>query len=101
MLRMTKLNIRRHQAMLVIDVILELVAVVLHKRTHRHCGRVSKRTNCAALNVVSDRVQHVKIFITTFAVFDAIDHAPEPARAFTTRGALTARFFVIKIRQAQ
>jgi len=35
------------------------------------------------------------------AVFDAIDHAVEPSRAFATRRALTARFLVVEVREPQ
>ena len=61
--------------MLVIDVILELIAIVLHKRAHRHGCRVTERTNRAALNSVADNIQGR----TICALGDA---AAMPVRAF-------------------
>src|SRR5512141_1636842 len=94
-------HVRGHEAPLVIDVILEFVAVVLDERANRHCGGIAERADRAALDIVRNRVQQVEIFVAALAVLDPVDHAPQPAGAFATRRALAARLLEIEIRQPQ
>src|SRR5712671_5021390 len=68
-----------HEAPLVVDVILEFVAIMLDERADRHCCGVAERADRASLDVVGNRIQQIEILVASFAVLDAIDHAPQPA----------------------
>src|SRR3954447_26404097 len=83
----------RHQTLLVVDVVLELVAEMLDEALDRQRGCVAERTDRAARDVVGDGEQQVEIFLAPFAVLDAIHHAPQPARTLAARRALPARLF--------
>src|SRR5687768_6400965 len=81
-------DVMRHETALVLDVVLELRAEMLDERAHRHRGGVAERTDRAALDVVGDVVQEVEILALALAVLDTVDHAVEPAGAFSARRAL-------------
>src|SRR5690242_9264782 len=94
-------DIRRHDALLVRDMVLELGAEVRDEALHRQRGRVAECADRASLDVVRDVRQHVEVLGATVAVLDAIDHPPHPAGALATRRALAARLFEVEVRQAQ
>src|SRR6185437_16970885 len=94
-------DILRHEAVLVLDVVLEFGAEVLDEALHRQCGGVAERADRAAKDVVGDRRQDVQILGAARAVLDPVDHPPQPARAFAARRALPAGFLVIEVRQPQ
>src|SRR5258705_13060488 len=96
-----ELYIRRDQALLVIDMVLEFIAIVLDESAHRHRRRIAQRADSAALDVIGDIVQEVKIFSPALAVLDTVDHAIQPAGALASWRALAARFFVVEIRQPE
>src|SRR5690554_286509 len=73
------LQIFRHHAALVLDVVCELVAEMLDEATHWHGCRVAQGTNGAAHDVGSDRVKHLKVLGSALAVFNTMDHAIQPA----------------------
>src|SRR4029450_9708480 len=75
-------HVVRHQASLVVDVILELVAKVLDEAFHRQRRGVAERADRAPGDVVRHRHQYVEVLVPPLAVLDAIDHAPQPSRAF-------------------
>src|SRR4051794_17675238 len=83
-------GIRGHEAPLVVDVILEFVAIVLDERAHRHRRRVAQRADRPALDVVGERVQEVEVLVAALAVLDPVENAPEPSGAFAARRALAA-----------
>ncbi len=82
-----------------LDVMLELGAIVLDERAHRHRGRVAQRADRSALDVVGHRVQQVEILGTPFTVFDPVNDAIQPSCAFAARRALAAAFLEIEIGQ--
>src|SRR5688572_17724189 len=81
---------RLHRAALVVDVVLELVAVDLHERARGHGGGVSERADGAALDLVGEVQEQVEVFLPALARLDAVDDAVEPARALAARRALPA-----------
>src|SRR3990172_4857283 len=89
-------NVVSNQALLMVDVILELVAKMVDERAHRHCRRVTQRADGASLDVVGNVVQEIEVFRLAAARLDAVDHAIQPAGAFAARRALAARFLLIK-----
>src|SRR5215831_15955066 len=70
-------DIVRHQAFLVIDVMLELVPEVLDEAFHGQRRRVAQRADGPAGDVVGDVDKHVEILAPALAVLDPVDHAPE------------------------
>src|SRR5512135_315230 len=94
-------DIRRHQAALVVDVVLELVAEVLDEALHRQRRRVAERAYRAAGDVVGGRDEHLEILASSLAVLDAVDHAPQPAGAFPAGRALTARLGEVEVGKPQ
>src|SRR5215470_16067909 len=72
-------DIVRHQAFLVIDVVLELVAEVVDEALHRKRRGVAERADRATGDVVGNRHQQVEILVAALALLDAIDDAPQPA----------------------
>src|SRR5690242_21104829 len=94
-------DIRRHEALLVRDVVLELAAEMLDEALHRQRGSVAERADRAPLDVVGDVRQHVEVLGPAVAVLDAIDHAPHPAGALAAGRALAARFLEVEVRQPQ
>src|SRR5271167_1752286 len=74
-------DVVRHQAPLVIDVVLELGAEMLDEALHRQRGGVAQGADRAPGDVVRHRQQHVEVLVLALAVFDAVDDAPQPAGA--------------------
>src|ERR1700684_3171659 len=70
-----------NQAFLVLDVMLELGTEMLDETFDRQRGGVAQCADGAAGDIVGDRIQHVEVLVLAFAVFDAVDHAIQPARA--------------------
>src|SRR5207248_2308183 len=89
-------DVRRHDAGLVFDVVDELVAEVLDHGAHRHGRRVAQCADGAALDVVGHRIQELDVAHLAVTVLDAIDHAPQPARALAAWRALPAAFVLIE-----
>src|SRR3972149_11207411 len=81
-------DVVRNHALLVIDVMPELVAKMLDKALHWQRRGIPQRADGAALDVVGDMVQQVEVFGAAFAVLDAVDHAIHPAGTFAARRAL-------------
>src|SRR5215470_13103541 len=94
-------DVVRHEAALVVDVVLELVAEVLDEALHRQRRGVAERADRAAGDVVRDRQQQVEVFVAPLAMLDAVDDAPQPSRAFAARGALAAGFLEVEIREPE
>src|SRR4029077_6316647 len=90
-----------HQAVLVVDVVLEFVAEMLDETLHRESSGIAQRADGASGDVVGHRVELVQILVATLAALDPVDHAPQPAGAFAARRALSAGLLVIEVRQAQ
>src|SRR2546425_5010031 len=95
------LRVVRHDALPVVDVVLELAAKMLDEALDGEGRRVPERTDRAAGDVVGHGVQHVEVFRPALAVLDSIDHPPEPTGALAARRALATRFLEIEIRQTQ
>src|SRR5215470_14254871 len=94
-------DIVRDQALLVVDVILELVAEMLDEALHRQRRGVAQRTDRAAGDVVGDVHEHVEVLASTLSMLDAVDHAPQPACPFSARRALAAGLGEVEVRQPQ
>ena len=94
-------HVGRHQALLVIDVVLEFVAEVLDEALHRQRRGIAQRADRASGDVVRHRHQQVEVLVPALAVLDPVHHPPEPARPFAARRALAAGLLVIEIRQPQ
>src|SRR5262245_31163125 len=94
---MGALQVIRHAALLVLDVVDELVAEVLDEALHRQRGGVAERADRASRDVVRDVVEQIQVLHAALAVLDAVDHPVEPAGAFAARRALPARFLEIEI----
>src|SRR5215470_3090155 len=90
-----------HEAALVIDVVLELVAEVLDETLHRQRRRIAERTDRSPSDIVGNGKQQIEILVFALPVLDAIDHAPQPARALAAWRALSAGFLEVEIRQSQ
>src|SRR5512135_3752894 len=80
-------DIVRHQALLVIDVVLELVAEVLDEALHRERRGVAERADRPSGDVVGDVDQHLEVLVPALAMLDPVDHPPQPAGAFAARRA--------------
>src|SRR3979490_2810516 len=89
-----------YQALLVVDVVLELFAEMLDEALHRQRRGVAQRADGAAGDVVGHRVQRFQILGPALSMLDAMDHPVQPACAFAAGRALAAGFLEIKIRQA-
>src|SRR5277367_3456777 len=74
-----RLDVVRHNAALVLDVMQEFVVVVLDEGAHRHGRRVAQRADGAALDVVGHRIEQIEVLKTALTVLDAVDHAIQPA----------------------
>src|SRR5690606_13870686 len=92
-----RLQVGRHRAGLVFDVMHELVAVVLQERAHRHRGGVAERADRASLDVAGDAVELVEVARRSLAVLDAVYDPPQPAGGFATRRALAAGFLEVEV----
>src|SRR5665213_354882 len=68
--------VRRDEALLVVDVMLEFAAEVLDEALHRQCGGVAQRADRASGDVVGHRHQQVEVLLAAFAVLDAVDDTP-------------------------
>src|SRR6266850_4507840 len=75
------LHVVGHDALLVVDMVLELGAKMLDEALDRQGRRVPERANRAAGDVVRDGVQHVQVFRPALAMLDSIDHPPQPTGA--------------------
>src|SRR5688572_3459884 len=89
-----------HRAALVVDVVLELVAVDLHERAHGHRRGVAQRADRSPLDVVGEVEQQVEVLLPALARLDAVDDAIEPAGALPARRALPAGLLEVEVRQA-
>src|SRR4030095_1921624 len=78
-------NVVGHDALLVIDVMLEFVAEMLDEAPHRQRRRVAQRADRPALDVLRDRIQQIEILLSPLAVLDPVDDAPQPSGAFAAR----------------
>src|SRR5215468_8113885 len=78
-------DVIRHQASLVIDVVLEFVAEVVDEALDRQRCGVAQRTDRASGDVVGNRDQQIEVFVTALAVLDAVDDAPQPSGSFAAR----------------
>src|SRR5262252_3653241 len=94
-------DVWRHDALLVLDVMLELAAEVLDETLDRQRRGVAERTDRAPLDVVGNRVEHVEVLATPGAMLDAVDHPPQPSGALAARRALPAGFLEVEVREAQ
>ncbi len=74
---------------------------MLQHALHRHRRGVAERADRAALDVVGHGVEQGQVFHLALAMFDAVDHAPQPAGAFAARRALAAALVLIEVGQAQ
>src|SRR6516165_11434340 len=92
-------DVVRHQAALVIDVVLEFVPEMVDEALHGQRRGVAQRADRAPGDVVGDRNQEVEVFVTALAVLDSVDDAPEPPGPLAARRALAAGFLEIEIRQ--
>src|SRR5690242_15524352 len=92
-------RVRTDHALLVLDVVHELVAEVLDHGAHRHGRRVAERADRAALDVVGDRVEQLDVAHAALPVLDAVDHAPQPAGALAARRALAAALVHVEVRE--
>src|SRR5450830_687313 len=86
--------------MLVLDVIFKFFTAILDEGPYWHSRCIAQCANGAALDVVSDRVEHIQVVWTTLPVLDAMYHAVHLAFAFTARRTLAARFFKIEVGKA-
>src|SRR3977135_3468372 len=68
----------RHEASLVVDVVLEFVAEMLDEALHRQRPGRPQRADRAPRDIVGHRRQPVEVFVAALSVFDAVHHAPEP-----------------------
>src|SRR5665647_5983 len=93
----SRLSINHGLAML--DVIFKLWPEVFDKAQYRHRRSIPQRANGTAGNIVADISQQSQIFHLALPFNNALDHAIEPAGAFTARRALTAGFFEAKVRK--
>src|SRR5512142_743652 len=91
---------RLHDAALVVDVVLELVAVGLHEGAHGHRRGVSEGADGAPLDVVREVEQQVQVLLAALARLDAVDDAVEPARALAAGRALAARLLEVEVGEA-
>src|SRR3546814_11558865 len=80
------LQIFGHHTAFMLDVVCELVAEMLDEAAHRHGGSIAQGANSAAHDVVRDRVEHIQVFRAALTVFNACQHAIQPARAFAEIG---------------
>src|SRR5215468_3452761 len=94
-------DIVRDQALLVVDVVLELVAEMLDEALHWQRRGVAQRADRPAGDVVGDVHEHVEVLASTLAALDAVDHAPQPSRPFAARRALAAGLGEVEIRQPE
>src|SRR5260370_32450931 len=94
------IRLTSYQALLVVDVVLELFAEVFNEALYRQRRGVAKRADGAAGDVVGHRVQRFQILGPALSMLDAMDHPVQPAGAFAAGCALTAGFLEIEIRQA-
>ena len=69
--------------------------------THRHRRRITQGADGAALDVVRHRVEQRQVVGAALAVFDAVNDAPQPARAFAAGSALAAGLVLVEVGQAQ
>src|SRR5690242_5555838 len=67
------------EAAAVVDVVLELLAVVLDEALYRPGGGVAEGADGVAFYLLGDVHQHVQVFLPALAVLDALDHAVHPA----------------------
>ena len=61
-------------------------------------GCITEGANSISLNIVCNIHQNIDIFPLRFILFEPFQNFKHPACSFTARGALTARFMVIKFR---
>src|SRR5260370_31308423 len=73
-------NVGRNEALLVVDMGLELVAKMLDEALDRQRRGVAQRANRPPRNVGRHRNQQVEVFVPALTSLDAIDDAPHPAR---------------------
>ena len=73
-----------------LDMVNKFFAEMLEHALHRHGGRIAQGANGAAQNIAGHGIQQIQIRCLTFAALNAIDHAPQPARAFAAGRALAA-----------
>src|SRR5450756_2174479 len=92
-------DIARDQALLVLDVVLELVAKMLDEALDRQRRGVAQRAYGAAGDVVGHAQQQVEVFVAALPVLDTIDHTPQPSGSLPAWRALTAGLLEIEIRQ--
>src|SRR3972149_11949002 len=91
---------RTDQALLVVDVILEFIAEMLHETSPRQCRRISQGADRAPHDVPGDVGKQIQILLTPAAGLDPVHHAIHPPCAFPARRALAAGLFEVEIRQA-
>src|SRR5436190_872666 len=94
-------DVVRDEALLMLDVVQELVAKVLDEALHRQRGGVAQGTDGAPGDIVRYRHEHIEILVPALAVLDAVDHPPQPARALAAWRTLAAGLFEVEIREAQ
>src|SRR4051812_33654958 len=90
-----------HHAISVVDVIFKLIAKMLDETLDRKRGGIAKRADRTTGDVIGDGIQLVEVFRTALPMLDPVDHAVQPAGAFTAGCTLSTRFLEIEIRQAQ
>src|SRR5436190_953627 len=72
-------DVRRHEALFVIDVMLKLVAEMLDEALHRQRCRIAQRANGASRDVVRNGYEEIQIFVFALAILDALHDSPQPA----------------------
>src|SRR5689334_1448067 len=89
-----------HHALAMLDVILEFWPEVLDKTQHRRGSSITQGADGTAGNVAADISQQIEVFHAPLPLRNPLDHAIQPAGAFTARGALATGFLEEEIGQA-
>ena len=90
-------NVGTDHTGLVLHVVFKFVTEMLEHAAHRQSRCVTQSANGAAHDAARHTVKHVQITGTAMAVFNSVDHAPQPTRAFTARRALAAGLMRVEV----
>ena len=84
-----------------VEVLLELVAELVHVTRDRHRGRIAERAEALAEDAVAHVEQEVELVLVGAAVVDLPQDLHHPARTLAARRALPAGLVHVELRHAQ
>jgi len=80
-----------------VDAVLNLRPERPDQSLHGPGRGIAERTNCVALNLVGEFLQHVDLREVSVAQLHALEHVNHPACAFTAGRALAARLVLVEL----